>query len=80
MRKEDVITYFGNPTKVAEALGISPAAVYQWGELIPESRAARLERITCGEEQNDIILKYDPALYDNDPSQLQKTTLPRAEQ
>ena len=57
MRKEDVITYFGNPTQVAKYLGIYPAAVYQWGERVPEKQAARLDRMTDGE------LQYRPEVY-----------------
>lgn len=64
MRKEDVIAYYGDSTKVAVALGIKPSAVYQWGELVPEKRAVRLERMTKGKPQNGVVLKYSPALYD----------------
>ncbi|GHX89558.1 Cro/CI family transcriptional regulator [Vibrio cholerae] len=48
MRKSDVINYFGSKVKTAKALGISPASITQWGEIIPESRAYQIEHITNG--------------------------------
>ncbi len=33
-----VIAAFGNKSKVAKAVGITPHAVYQWGEYVPDSR------------------------------------------
>ncbi|MHA7847267.1 Cro/CI family transcriptional regulator [Serratia sp. D1N4] len=57
MYKIDAIKYFGNLTKLAEAAGVKLPSASAWGEIIPERRAARLERITNG------ALKYDPALY-----------------
>tara|TARA_R110002124_G_scaffold1200_2_gene6586 strand:- start:229 stop:534 length:306 start_codon:yes stop_codon:yes gene_type:complete len=33
-----VIAAFGNKSKVARAVGITPHAVYQWGEYVPDSR------------------------------------------
>ncbi|HAU4401940.1 TPA: Cro/CI family transcriptional regulator [Serratia marcescens] len=57
MRKSDAVEYFGSPTKLAKAAGVSLPAVSRWGEVIPERRAARLARLT-GDE-----LKYDPAMY-----------------
>ncbi len=59
MLKDDAINFFGSKTKLAEAAGVSQASVSRWGHVIPERRAARLERLTNGE------LKYDPALYEN---------------
>ncbi len=58
MYKSDVIAHFGNTVKVTAVLGLrSSGTVSQWGEIIPEKQALRLERITGG------TLKYDPALY-----------------
>lgn len=59
MYKSDAIKHFGNLTKLAKAAGVKLPSASAWGELIPERRAARLERLTNGE------LKYDPALYEN---------------
>lgn len=38
MRTEDAIEVFGTQKALAEAIGISPSAVYQWGDTIPPSR------------------------------------------
>jgi len=54
MKKADAIAYFGTPTAVAKALGIFPAAVYQWGENVPPRRAYELEKITDGALKADI--------------------------
>ncbi|EHD22098.1 MULTISPECIES: Cro/CI family transcriptional regulator [Brenneria] len=59
MLKIEAVNFFGSKTKLAEAAGVSQASVSRWGDVIPERRAARLERITNG------ALKYDPALYQN---------------
>jgi len=58
MRKSDVIEYFGGtPTSTAKALNITVAAVSQWGEIIPEDRAYKIESLTKRR------LRVDPALY-----------------
>ncbi|HBR7624666.1 TPA: Cro/CI family transcriptional regulator [Klebsiella pneumoniae] len=57
MLKEDALAFFGNATKLAHAAGVSLPAVSRWGEVIPERRAARLDRATKG------ALKYDPVFY-----------------
>jgi DNA-binding transcriptional regulator YdaS (Cro superfamily) len=38
MNKADVIAFFGNQKQTAIALGISEAAVSQWGEAVPGPR------------------------------------------
>jgi hypothetical protein len=48
MKKTDIVEYFGNQTKIAQALGITSAAVGAWKEQIPELRARQLEEITGG--------------------------------
>lgn len=48
MQKADVVEFFGSQQKVAEALGIAPASVCQWGETIPPRRAYEIERLTNG--------------------------------
>lgn len=57
MLKKTVLNYFKNPKKIADLLMISPAAVSQWGEVIPEKNAYRLQEITKGE------LKVDNSIY-----------------
>ena len=53
MKTEDVIKHFGKKANVARALNIARSSVSEWGELVPERRAARLEKLTGG------ALKYD---------------------
>lgn len=48
MKKQDVIDYFSSGEATARALGISGAAVCQWGDVIPEKQALRIEKITKG--------------------------------
>ena len=38
MRTEDAVEIFGTQKALAAAIGISPSAVYQWGDVIPTSR------------------------------------------
>lgn len=57
MKKEVVLKHFGTMEKVATALGISVPAVSQWGEVIPEKNAYRLQEITNGK------LKVQHSLY-----------------
>jgi DNA-binding transcriptional regulator YdaS (Cro superfamily) len=60
MRKGDVIQHFGSQTKAALALGVTKSAVSQWGEIIPEGMAYKIQVITRGK------LRVDPALYEKD--------------
>jgi DNA-binding transcriptional regulator YdaS (Cro superfamily) len=48
MRTSEVIEYFGGVKKVADALEIWPQAVYQWGDIVPEKTAYKIETITNG--------------------------------
>lgn len=48
MTKTEVVRYFKTPKAVAEALGITRQAFYQWPEKIPRLRAYELERISGG--------------------------------
>jgi DNA-binding transcriptional regulator YdaS (Cro superfamily) len=57
MKKSQAINYFGGVVKLAATLTVSHSSVSQWGEVIPEKQALKLERITNGK------LKYDPSLY-----------------
>jgi hypothetical protein len=38
MLKEDVVAFFGSKKNTAMALGISRAAVTQWGDVVPAPR------------------------------------------
>ncbi|CDI02492.1 DNA-binding transcriptional regulator for DicB; Qin prophage [Candidatus Competibacter denitrificans Run_A_D11] len=57
MKTCDAIAFFGNATATAEAAGISPSAVSQWGDLVPPATAAILEKLTNG------ALIFDPSAY-----------------
>jgi len=54
MKTQDAINYFsdergkGGIKRLADALGIWPQAVYQWGEDVPELQAFRLEILSEG--------------------------------
>lgn len=58
MYKSEVISYFGSVAKVARALNIRRASVYDWPEdkPIPELRARQLAERCSG-------LRFDPTLY-----------------
>ena len=64
MYKIDVINHFGRATDLAQALKITSSSISQWGDIIPERQALRLERITDGS------LKYAPSLYREESPEL----------
>ena len=49
MQKSLAIQHFGSVKKLAETLGISRAAVAQWGEIVPPLRAMQLHELTGGQ-------------------------------
>ena len=53
MKTSDAIKHFGTKKDVAAALKISKQAVSQWGELVPEDTAYKLQVITAGRLQVD---------------------------
>jgi hypothetical protein len=64
MRKNDVLKHFdpdgGTLQSTADALNITKSAVSQWGDIIPEGMAYKIQVITAG------MLRVDPALYAKD--------------
>jgi hypothetical protein len=64
MLKKVVLSYFDpgreqpRPSLTAKALGITPGAISQWGEIIPELQARRIAEITRGD------LPFRPELYE----------------
>ncbi|TBR42181.1 hypothetical protein CBF23_007810 [Marinomonas agarivorans] len=62
MKKTEVLRYFGTQVKLANALGISQASISNWGDIIPEKQALRLEKVTQG------ALKYDVSFYERKKS------------
>ncbi|KPN72657.1 Cro/CI family transcriptional regulator [Neisseria sp. 83E34] len=57
MLTKDVIAFYGTKIAVARALGISPSAVTQWQEVVPEKQAYRIQILTGGK------VKINPRLY-----------------
>jgi transcriptional repressor of cell division inhibition gene dicB len=59
MKKADVKAHFGGTdSSVAKSLGITRSAVWQWGEIVPERIAYKVQIITGG------ALRVDPSLYE----------------
>lgn len=48
MKKSDVVSHFGSMQNVADALGITHGAVWQWPEELSPSRQAEIELMTGG--------------------------------
>jgi hypothetical protein len=48
MLTEDAVKYFKGKSKLAHALGISPAAISQWGEYVPKLRQYQLQLMSDG--------------------------------
>lgn len=70
MFKKDAILFFqGNQAAVAKAAGVSPQAVFQWGDLVPEGRAQRLVEASEG------ALVYNKDVYDEYRKEKQKVNL-----
>jgi hypothetical protein len=57
MLKADVLKHFETLEGVANALQISKSAVSQWGEVVPEGTAYKLQVLTGGR------LQVKPGLY-----------------
>jgi len=57
MKKVDAIRYYGTQRKLADALGISQAAVSKWPDRVPKLRQYELERLTGGKLKVDNYLK-----------------------
>ena len=53
MKTLDAITRFGSQTALADALGISKAAVNKWGADVPPLRQLQLQAMTNGAMQAD---------------------------
>jgi transcriptional repressor of cell division inhibition gene dicB len=48
MKTEAAIGHFGSTAKLADVLGITVQAIYQWGDSVPRLRALELEKLTDG--------------------------------
>ena len=49
MKKKDAIDHFGSVAALADALKITPEAIYQWGEDVPSGREYQIQVITNGD-------------------------------
>lgn len=38
MRKDEAVEFFGGPKALALAIGVTPAAVTNWGDMVPTGR------------------------------------------
>jgi hypothetical protein len=56
MRTQDAIDFYGTQRAVADELGITQAAVADWGEYPPDLRQLQLEHVTHGR------LKAEPGI------------------
>jgi DNA-binding transcriptional regulator YdaS (Cro superfamily) len=57
MLKETAVQHFGGAAALARALGRTPSAVTEWGEIIPEGMAYKIQVITGG------LLQVDQSMY-----------------
>lgn len=48
VKTKRAIEHYGGVARLAEVLSISRAAIYQWGDEVPEGRAFQLELLTGG--------------------------------
>ena len=48
MLTSDALLHFGGPAKLAEALGLTRTAPYQWGKHPPLLRQLQIEQMTSG--------------------------------
>ena len=48
MKKIDAIKHFGGVAGLAKKLGITPEAIYQWGDDVPGSREYQIQVLTNG--------------------------------
>lgn len=48
MLTKDAVRFFNGKSKLAAALGVSPAAVSQWGDVVPLLRQFQLQCLSGG--------------------------------
>lgn len=48
MKTSTAINYYGNASKLADALDVSKQAISQWGDEVPRLRAFELQALTNG--------------------------------
>lgn len=55
MQTRKAIEHFGSTRKLAQALGITPQAINQWGAVVPKLRQYEIERVTDGKLKADVV-------------------------
>lgn len=58
MKTKDAINKFGTVAKLARALDISVAAIYQWGEDVPPLRAYQIKDIETSQSAQEPHADY----------------------
>lgn len=51
MRTDEAVEIFGTQKALAAAIGISPSAVYQWGEFVPKPRQQSVRLAMCAKAE-----------------------------
>lgn len=51
MKTSEAVAHFNSVKELADALGITTEAIYQWGEMVPLGRAYQLQVMTSGKLQ-----------------------------
>lgn len=46
MKTQEAIAYAGSSAALAELIGVTPAAITQWGEYPPDARQLQIEKLT----------------------------------
>jgi hypothetical protein len=64
MKKSDVKNHYHTYENVARVIGVSPAAVSNWGEIIPEGWAYKIQHLTS------YALRVNEADYPRKPNAL----------
>ena len=54
MKSQDVINHFGSKANTARALNISRPSVTNWGEIVPEPQALKVEKLSGGKLKADL--------------------------
>ena len=57
MKTSDVVKFYGTKSQIARALEVSRQAVSEWGDVVPESSAWKLEALSAG------ALRVDRKMY-----------------
>lgn len=57
MYKKDVLNHYGTAVRLAKILKISPSAISQWRDIIPERQAYKIQRLS----NNALVV--NPLLY-----------------